>query len=436
MAFKKKYAYRDVFSLLHSYPGRVIVRHALSFKLWPLAQPAAKAYRRYAVPETHINAVTGSFGKTTASRALAAILGEAPHHSYRNNLCYLALNLMKIRPGQKTKTFEVGVAGFKGLMARQADMLRPDLVVVTSIGGEHNTAFKTIAGIREEKALIFKYLHPESTVVINGDDENVRLMAQKAPCRVVSFGFDPDNDIRAEEVELDWPHGTRFLLLANGQKIRLRVRSFGKHIISNLLSSVAAAISMGVSLERIAARLESLPPVEARMQPVELPSGAWLLRDDFKSTQETIDTALDFLAQVPGRRKMAVLGSISELNQRIGPAYREYGQQAGEACSRILYLGFAAKHFQTGAKRSGIGPHMVTNCHRSVKKALEILQDELEPGDVVLLKGRGSQHLARVALGLTGRKVGCDLAECGTPDTHCNQCPKLETGWADGRQRI
>ena len=47
------------------------------------------------------------------------------------------------------------------------------------------------------------------------------------------------------------------------------------------------------------------------MQPVALPNGACLLRDENKSALETIDAALDVLAQIPARR-IVVLGEISE----------------------------------------------------------------------------------------------------------------------------
>ena len=50
--------------------------------------------------------------------------------------------------------------------------------------------------------------------VLNGDDANVRWMAGQSPARIVWFGLGEGNDIRAENMEVDWPHGTAFTLWA------------------------------------------------------------------------------------------------------------------------------------------------------------------------------------------------------------------------------
>ncbi|MGH7966111.1 MAG: hypothetical protein ACRERD_30540 [Candidatus Binatia bacterium] len=68
------------------------------------------------------------------------------------------------------------------------------------------------------------------------------------------------------------------------------------------------------------------------------------------------------------------------------------------------------------------------NADTSVRKAVEMLGDDLGPGDVVLIKGRDTQRLDRVALALMGRTVRCDLSFCDVK-LHCEYCPMLERGW-------
>ena len=57
----------------------------------------------------------------------------------------------------------------------------------------------------------------------------------------------------------------------------------------------------------------------------------------------------------------------------------------------------------------------------------------LEPGDVVLLKGRDTERLARVALILQGRTVRCDIRECTLRTVACDSCAMLESGWGNHR---
>jgi hypothetical protein len=65
-----------------------------------------------------------------------------------------------------------------------------------------------------------------------------------------------------------------------------------------------------------------------------------------------------------------------------------------------------------------------------VRAAIDLLQQELRPGDVVLLKGQNRQRLGRVALGLLGRSVRCNLPACPIAMPACDVCPYLERGWA------
>jgi len=46
----------------------------------------------------------------------------------------------------------------------------------------------------------------------------------------------------------------------------------------------------------------------------------------------------------------------------------------------------------------------------------------------VLIKGRRSQKLERIALALEGRPVRCRLIACQVQATHCDHCPMLEKG--------
>lgn len=168
------------------------------------------------------------------------------------------------------------------------------------------------------------------------------------------------------------------------------------------------------------------------MQLQPLPNDIYLLRDEYKSPLETIDAALSIFAQIPAKRLMVVTGIISELQGKIGEAYRELGLKVGAIASRVLFWGMAFKHFRTGAKRGGLGGDQIINCHKSVKTAIDYLRAELKPGDVVLLKGRGGQQLSRIVLGLMDREVNCDIPQCGyTPGLHCANCPMLETGWPE-----
>ena len=81
-----------------------------------------------------------------------------------------------------------------------------------------------------------------------------------------------------------------------------------------------------------------------------------------------------------------------------------------------------------------IGSHVadaLVDAGRSVLKVIEVLQGDLGPGEVVLIKGRDTERLDRIALALTGRTVCCDINFCNAMPTRCDHCPMLERGWKD-----
>ena len=64
-----------------------------------------------------------------------------------------------------------------------------------------------------------------------------------------------------------------------------------------------------------------------------------------------------------------------------------------------------------------------------VLPAIERIRDMIESGDVVLLKGRDTQKLERIALGLRGSTVRCGVKYCDKRGQKCLDCVLLERGW-------
>lgn len=147
-------------------------------------------------------AVVGSFGKTTATRAVMAALGRSyAQHTSWNARGFLPLRLLLTPPLALHRVFEVGIRR-PGTMVRYARFLRPDVVVVTSIGSEHARSLGPPEEIRDEKAHMVRALSPDGLAVLNGDDPNVRWMSTQTEARVVTYGFGAENDVRASGVRL------------------------------------------------------------------------------------------------------------------------------------------------------------------------------------------------------------------------------------------
>jgi UDP-N-acetylmuramyl pentapeptide synthase len=375
--------------------------------------------------------VVGSYGKTTTARAVAAALGRDPEALRGNYYSFVAAALLGIRPRDRHAVLEIGIER-PGEMARYGRLVRPDVAVVTSIGSEHNPSLSNLQVTRAEKGAMVRALPPSGIAVLNGDDPNVVWMGSQTRAAVRTFGLDQGNDVRATDVAIEGPQGTRFKLHANGEARTVRVRLLGRHMVYSVLAAVTVALAEGVTLDSVLAALEALPPTPGRLQAVELPNGAFLIRDDFKSSLETIDAALDVLAEIPAERRIAVLGDVEWPPGRQGPTYARLGARLASVATRVVFVASERRRYTAGARREGMASEAFVDAKRSVIRAIEVIQADLRPGDVVLIKGRSTQRLERIALALAGHRVGCELKRCNAL-ARCEQCPMLERGWGELR---
>lgn len=426
-----RYRWRDIPAMLRTPGGRRQVVDGANFRLWPLWSRAASLHRRTLARRTRLVAVTGTFGKSTTVRAVAAALGApSSPSSLRNAWTSIARAMLRIRPGQRHAVVEVGISG-PGELAGYGRMVRPDVAIVTSIGSEHHEKLPTLEDKRGEKVLLVRALGPGGVAVLNGDDPNTRWMASSAPGRVLTYGLADGVDVRAIDVRLDWPRGTRFRLSAFGEEREVAIRLIGPQMVYPVLAAVAVAHVEGVPLDDALGRLQALEPTPGRMQPVALPNGAILLRDEYKMTLETIHAALDVLDGIPAKRKVVFFGDMSAMQGREWPTYLSVGMHVARVAERFVIVGRSFKRYSRGARKAGMPREAISDAGRTVQDAAAHLARALRPGDVVLMKGRRGQKLDRVRLMLEGHAVGCRIKLCEVRTLDCLECPMRERGWGD-----
>ena len=425
---------REIPRLLATHPGRWMMWRGVVYRAWPVLRPLASAWRRGPVRRTRLVAVVGSYGKTTTARAVAAAVGSGREMGIASNqFGFLAARVLAIRPGQPRAVVEAGING-PGQMEAYAGMLRPDVAVVTSVGTEHRGSLGTLERTAEEKGAMVRSLTAEGTAGLNGDDPRVARMAEGCAGRVVTFGFGTGCDVRIVEAVPTWPWGTRLCLDVLGARLEVASRLVGRHMAYPVAAAFAVAAAEGVDSGEVVAGIEAMPPAPGRMQPVPLPGGGWLLRDDFKSGLETVDRALDVLAEIPARRKVVVLGDVSEPPGKQRPVYRRLGERVAEVADRGYFAGNRARALASGARAAGAPASSFRACGTRVRDAIDSLEGLPSAGDVILVKGRVTQRLERVALALMGRRVRCNIKICPAINLPCERCTMLERGWNEDRR--
>jgi UDP-N-acetylmuramoyl-tripeptide--D-alanyl-D-alanine ligase len=378
---------------------------------------------------TTVVAITGSVGKTTTKECLAAILSaHAPTLATRHNQndeTGVPRTLLRLRPWHRFAVIETGTAG-PGQMRPNARLVRPDVAVVLAVAPTHTDAFQTLDETAADKGELPAAVARRGLAILNGDDARVRRMAERCRCRVESFGRAPGSDAWADEVSARWPASLALRVHAGEETQRVQTRLVGEQWVNAILAAVLAARSQGVAPARAAAALAAMEPFAVRMQPVRLPNGATVIRDEMNSSPATWHAALAVLRQASARRRVLVASDLSDVRKKPRIRYRMLGDFAAESADAALFVGEHASFAVRRAVERGMDPTRVVGV-LDVRAAAERLASFLEPGDVALLKGRGTHHLSRALFAQLG-EIGCWKARCRR-QIACDVCPELRPGF-------
>ena len=356
--------------------------------------------------------VTGSMGKTTTKEAMAHLLA-IKYRVHRtkgnfNNHFGLPLGLLALEPEYDLAVVEMGMS-HSGEISALARIALPNQAVVTNVAPVHLENFDSIAGIARAKYELIEALPHGGTAVLNADDEYVCQFGRDFKGRVILFGLKPTAcipaDVRAENIEVLGPEGTRFDLVS--REVRQPVQSplLGTHNVYNVLAAAAIALEHGITPSEIAGALPSLQPADKRGQVVQV-GNITVLYDCYNSSPKALMAAVDTLGAMPARRRIVVAGEMLELGATGEQLHRECGRYiAGRKLDFLLGVRGLAKPMVEAAREAGMKAEFVA----TPEEAGEWLARETREGDVVLLKASRGVKLEK-ALEMWQRKSGIPSA--------------------------
>jgi UDP-N-acetylmuramoyl-tripeptide--D-alanyl-D-alanine ligase len=344
--------------------------------------------------DTLIVAVTGSVGKTTTRNMLCAALGarfqgvQSPHNY--NNHIGVPLSLCLLHPRHEFAVIELGASRI-GEIAELAAMVRPEIAVVTAIAPAHLDEFGSLDNIARAKGELLEAIPESGFAVINGDDEQVRGLARRASCRVLTAGERAHNDVVARRIEIDNEH-LRFQV----DRSRFAVRAAGRHHLTAAVLTVAVAREVGMDDAEIAAGLQTFRSVCGRCQVLTI--GDWTVIDDtYNASPRSMLAACEILRDWRGaHHRLLVTGDMLALGVDSTNYHRELGTIAAHSrADRLVAVGAQAATVAGSAMQAGMDAGCLGACH-DLETLAVLLDCWLEPGDVILVKGSRGMHMERV----------------------------------------
>lgn len=207
-------------------------------------------------------AVCGTHGKSTTSGWLAYLMdkcGSPANYIVGANVTQL---------GNSS-----GVANSEYFIAEACEYdrsflnLKPEIAVVLNIEQDHLDYYKDEDDIVQAFTDFAGGVKPGGTVILNGQDPNVRRILESLPNQenILTFGLDGSYDYSAKNIKVI--NGLcEFDLYAHGQRQGLiKIALPGRHNILNALAVIAACDRARLDLEKVCANIGTFTGIDRRM---------------------------------------------------------------------------------------------------------------------------------------------------------------------------
>jgi UDP-N-acetylmuramoyl-tripeptide--D-alanyl-D-alanine ligase len=258
----------------------------------------------------------------------------------------------------------------------------------------------------EKKALFSRFTGAE-TALIPEEDEFAPLLAEDVRGKVRFFGeaaerragmLEKAADLGLSGWDIVWEgEGARFALP-------------GRHNLKNALAAAALGKALGLSARSIKRGMESAQPLFGRGEIFTVYGGALapfdgasegepqttLIRDCYNANPESMAAAIDLCDALNWKgRRVYVAGSMLELGGEGEGAHRELGKTlAASRADAIFLFGEETKGAFEELKRSGLKKTFFQI--DDIEKLKAELKENVQPGDLILLKGSRACALERV----------------------------------------
>lgn len=343
-----------------------------------------------------IIAITGSAGKTTSKAFLASILSKKwnifESKDYWNTTEHTKKHAAEINDKHEAVILEYGMA-YRGVITEHCSIIKPNISIITNIGLAHVGNFDDdIKKVAQAKSELIHGMDQEGILVLNKDDANSRyLETQKFKGKFLTVGINSAADYKAYHIKYE-EDGMSFKMKLQGQEINLFIPILGEHHVYNALNAIAVADYLGLSpMEIKAGLLFKKPP--RRLTLYHCRNNITLIDDTVHSHPQGVRAAIDVLANIGKKRKIAIIGQMRELGNLREEEYRKVGNYIVEKQIDLLFTyGFRTEEIGEQAIKMGLPASNVyhfTNKDRLHERLATIIKQD----DTILVKGASKTNM-------------------------------------------
>ena len=339
--------------------------------------------------------VTGTNGKTTVTHMLAAILDAAERPAG------VIGTLTGVRTTPEAPDLQRQLAAFRdagrttaavevssqGLVQHRVDATRFAVAVFTNLSRDHLDYHGTMEAYFKAKARLFE---PDlaALAVVNLDDPHGRLLLDAAQVPTIGYSIDDVEDLTLglREASFTW----------RGAQVHLPLG--GRFNVSNAVAAATVAAELGIEAQIIAGGLSSVRTITGRFEVVDI-GAPFTVVVDFAHTPDGLEHVLSAAHElVADGRVHVVFGCGGDKDTTKRPAM---GEIAARLADRVVVTSDNPRSEDPRAIIDEAVAGMARTDHVVIepdrRKAIGRALEGAEPGDIVIVAGKGHEAFQEIA---------------------------------------
>ena len=322
--------------------------------------------------------ITGSYGKTSTKNIVSALLEEKyitvmTPKSYNTTLGVVKTIREQIKPYTEVFVCEMGAARL-GEIKEICSIARPDISVITSIGPQHLTSFKSMDNIIKGKFEIITNANPDVKAILNIDNEYIKkgIELYAKDKYIIDFSINnTDSRYRVENIKMS-DKGSIFDVVDGKSRLTVETKLLGKNNIYNIVCAIAIARELDMTNEEIKRGIKKIKPVEHRLE-LKTMGGILALDDAFNSNPEGSKVAIETLCMFKDKYKVLVTPGMIELGDKTDELNEKLGEYASVLDYVILVGEATTERIKAGMDKKGFKDYIIVkDIYDAFKKLQEI----------------------------------------------------------------
>ncbi len=338
-------------------------------------------------PEDFIKiGITGSYGKTSTKYILNSILSQKykvcmSPHSFNTlpGLCKVVNDYLTL--DDQVLIMEMGAKN-KGDIKELCDLVSPKYAIITGVGNQHLSTFKTEENILNTKFELIESLDGKGGFALfNGSDDGAKKLFDRCNNVAKYLVGEKDSIAHVNNFSFD-ENGTNIDLMINDKNYNLHTKLLGAHNVQNILMCVEMACLLGLTGDEIVRGIETLQPIPHRLELMKTNNNI-ILDDSYNSSVAGYKVALEVLSKMDGK-KIVVTPGLVELGDKAYEENKNFGLALSKVADKVVIV----NNVNFKAIKEGLDEGHFEDVYQAptLEIAKKMLQDFLEPNDTILFE--------------------------------------------------